>query len=167
MYQLESEVNAQTLASGHRIIVGSLVKNLAFPLKEPQVRFQTLDRRQNRAASWERKHRRWAHSDPGFLPVASFRAVSASQCPSTAWSAWDEAEAEETWEVDPLPTAGQQTPGWGSGDSGTRHSGIAWHSRVAGAGADTSQHPGHLVENPEISQPRVRTTLQKRTTHSD
>lgn len=58
MYQLESEVNAQTLASGHRIIVGSLVKNLVFPLKEPQIRFQTLDRRQSRAASWERKHRR-------------------------------------------------------------------------------------------------------------
>lgn len=44
MYPLESEVSAQVSASGHHIIVESLVKKVVFPHKEPQSRLGTLGR---------------------------------------------------------------------------------------------------------------------------
>lgn len=152
MDPLESEVKAQVLASGHHIIVESLVKNLVFPL-EPQSRLQTLGRGRAELCPGNR-HRRWEHVDLwlsacAFLRVTpSLRAVAASPCLSTAW---DGTKARRIWEGGPQPTAELQKPGWASGltesaigdqevtrDSGNGQAGITWYSPVASGGPDTS-----------------------------
>ena len=176
MYPLESEVKAHVLASGPHIIVESLVKNLVFPLKEPQSRLRTLGRDRAELCPGNR-HRRWAHADP-WLSACGQLLESSSKPLSEHSVRWDKGQKDLRRGSSANSGAAKARVSirldreccWGPRGSHRFREWPSRHSLVFSSGQWRPQrllkHPGYLAENSERSEPGVRIIIQEATAHS-